>query len=40
MDVVTVSDDKIIEAMKRCNSENDGYVVCPHTATALAAAYE
>ncbi|XP_067950928.1 threonine synthase-like 2 isoform X2 [Watersipora subatra] len=39
MRVTKVTDEDIIETIKRCADENGGYVICPHTASALSAAY-
>lgn len=38
MEVTMVTDDEILETIRTCYKENDGYAICPHTATALAAA--
>ena len=39
MEVVKVTDKEIAEVMKRCETDNEGYIICPHTAAALASAY-
>ena len=38
MEVMTISDDEILSAIRSCHQDNDGYIICPHTATGLAAA--
>ena len=38
MEVMTISDDEILSAIRSCHQDNEGYVICPHTATGLAAA--
>lgn len=37
--VVSVSDEDILAEIRRCFNENDGYVICPHTAAALHASW-
>ena len=38
MEVVIVTDDEILDVTRSCYEKNKGYTICPHTATALAAA--
>ena len=37
---MTVNDVDIEETILKCSQENNGYLVCPHTATALKYFYE
>jgi len=39
IEIQLISDKEILATIKKCHDENDGYIVCPHTATAVAAAY-
>lgn len=39
IEVTIVTDDEIVSTMNRCYADNGKYVICPHTATALTAAY-
>ena len=39
MEVVKVTEKEIAEVMKRCETDNEGYIICLLTAAALASAY-